>query len=76
MDTMLKKYRHNVANIRASDPYLDRRSSDERRQQYSLAYFNRGGQERRSEEVERRIRNERRKGYVRISNWSSIYPAA
>ncbi|MBT8334052.1 MAG: hypothetical protein HKP41_11240 [Desulfobacterales bacterium] len=76
MDAMLKKYRHTATNLRASDPYLDRRSSDDRRQRYSLVYFNRGGQERRSEDIERRIHNERRKGFVRISNWSSIFPAA
>ena len=76
MDAMLKKYRRSAANLRVSDPYLDRRSSEDRRQHYSLAYFNRGGRERRIEDTERRKRSERRKGYVRISNWSSIFPAA
>jgi len=76
MDAMLKKYRYSIANLRVSDPYLDRRSSEDRRQHYSLVYFNRGGRERRIEDRERRMLQERRKGYVRISNWSSICPAA
>ena len=48
----------------------DRRSSSERRDAHHPDYFLKGGTERRRF-VERRWRAEMRKGWVRISRWSS-----
>lgn len=56
---------------RAADPYLDRRSGEDRRDVYLLDYFTKGGSERRAEK-ERRQMNERRKGCFRVSTWSSV----
>ena len=50
----------------------DRRSGWDRRQTHSLEYFANGGVERRSFK-ERRQTGELRKGWVRVSDWSSIY---
>ena len=58
-------------NARKSDPYVDRRSGDDRRQIYDADYFQNGGSERRGGK-ERRQDDERRKDCVRISKWSSI----
>jgi hypothetical protein len=60
-------------NNRSRDPFLDRRSGDDRRTKYSLTYFSEGGLERRAY-GERRKRRERRKGYIRISPWTSVGP--
>ena len=38
---------------RSSDPYLDRRSGEERRKAYHLDYFSHGGTERRSAQFQR-----------------------
>ena len=59
-------------NARVNDPYFDRRSGDDRREIYDSDYFKNGGIERRNGK-ERRQCAERRDGYVRISDWSSIY---
>ena len=56
---------------RIKDPYLDRRHGDERRERYSLYYFQQGGLDRRKSE-ERRLNHERRKGYTRVSTWASV----
>ena len=56
---------------RTNDPYLDRRSGEDRRQAYDLDYFPCGGIERRSGK-ERRRQGERRNGWVRVSTWSSV----
>ena len=56
---------------RKRDPYLDRRSGEDRRAVYSLDYFLKGNPDRRSGE-ERRMKNERRSGCVRINEWSSV----
>lgn len=56
---------------RAADPYLDRRSGEDRRDVYLLDYFAKGGPERRNEK-ERRQMTERRKGCFRVSKWSSV----
>lgn len=48
----------------------DRRSGNERRDTYDLDYFLDGGGERRRFN-ERRWRAEMRKGWVRVSRWSS-----
>jgi hypothetical protein len=62
-------------NLRSRDPYLDRRTGEDRRVKYSLTYFNNGGAERRVY-LERRRRRERRKGYIRIGRWTSVGPFA
>lgn len=64
----LKKLR-----VRRTDPYLDRRSGDDRRELYSFSYFDAGGRERRGY-AERRDVTERRFGYVRIGPWTSVGP--
>lgn len=56
---------------RTSDPYLDRRCGDDRREAYELGYFAQGGIERRKG-MERRQKDERRDQYVQISQWSSV----
>jgi hypothetical protein len=60
-----------LKDARLSDPYLDRRSGEDRRQVYDADYFQNGGKERRSG-IERRQQNERRKNFIRVSEWSSI----
>jgi hypothetical protein len=60
-----------LKDARISDPYIDRRSGEDRRQVYDADYFQNGGKERRSGK-ERRQQNERRKSYIRVSEWSSI----
>ena len=56
---------------RISDPYVDRRSGEDRRQVYDADYFINDGLERRSGK-ERRLQKERRKNFIRVSRWSSI----
>ena len=56
---------------RKADPYLDRRSGEDRRQVYQLNFFANGGTERRTP-VERRNTVERRSGCVKVSKWSSV----
>ena len=63
-----------TANLRTCDPYLDRRSGEDKRSKYSLSYFSDGGTERRGHK-ERRKNAERRKGYIRISPWTSVRPS-
>jgi len=58
---------------RKSDPYLDRRSDEDRREAYDLDHFAEGGLERRDEK-ERRNRKERRQDCVKVSTWSSVCP--
>ena len=60
-----------LKDSRTSDPYIDRRSGEDRRQVYNADYFQNGGLERRSCK-ERRQQNERRKNFIRVSEWSSI----
>ena len=62
-----------LKKIRKTDPFLDRRSGDDRREAYDLDYFRDGGTERR-EQNERRQPLERREGCIRVSQWSSICP--
>ena len=54
---------------RKRDPFIDRRSGEDRRQAYDLD----GGIERRSGK-ERRRQDERRDGCIRVSTWSSVCP--
>ena len=60
-----------LKSSRLSDPYVDRRSGEDRRQIYDADYFQNGGLERRSGK-ERRRQYERRKDCIRVSKWSSI----
>jgi hypothetical protein len=60
-----------LKEARISDPYVDRRSGEDRRQVYNADYFQNGGLERRSGK-ERRRDYERRKDCTRVSDWSSI----
>ena len=55
------------------DPYLDRRSGDDRRKHYDLDFFEQGGVERRSG-IEPRQKKERRAQWVNVSQCSSVYP--
>ncbi len=52
---------------------IDRRSEKDRRTVYNLDYFMNGGVERRVSK-ERRGQEERRAGWVRVSEWSSVFP--
>jgi hypothetical protein len=58
---------------RVSDPYVDRRSGEERRQAYDSDYFEAQGLERRKNK-DRRQQAERRDRCVRVSRWSSVCP--
>ena len=73
-DKLLDLKRSHCSRIK--DPYLDRRQGDDRRQLYSLYYFQQGGPDRRRL-AERRLNLERRKGYARVSTWASVclYPS-
>jgi len=59
--------------MRQRDPFMDRRTGEDRRKVYSLEYFQAGYPDRRKRH-ERRSNVERRAGCVRISNWSSVCP--
>ena len=58
---------------RKTDPYLDRRSGEDRRETYNIDYFSDGGIERRDSK-DRRKPKERRKDCVKVSKWSSVCP--
>jgi hypothetical protein len=60
-----------LKEARVRDPYVDRRSGEDRRQVYDSDYFEIGGLERRGGK-ERRQNSERRKDYTRVSKWSSV----
>jgi len=62
-----------LLNDRTADPYVDRRSGDERRGVYDSDYFEGGGMERRHA-GDRRKQNERRDSCIRVSKWSSVCP--
>ena len=62
-----------LKKIRKIDPFLDRRSGEDRRDAYDLDYFRNGGAERRAQ-PERRQPLERREGCIRVSEWSSVCP--
>ena len=57
--------------IKRSGP--DRRRERDRRQVYDIRYFRHGGIERRSRRPEPRTSRELRKGWVRITQWSSFF---
>lgn len=62
-----------LLNDRTADPYVDRRSGDDRRAVYDSDYFENGGRERRQAE-DRRKQDERRESCIRVSKWSSVCP--
>ncbi len=62
-----------LKDSRVKDPYVDRRSGEERRQAYDSDYFENQGLERRKEK-DRRLQDERRDRCVRVSKWSSVCP--
>ena len=63
--------RQKLKDRRVADPFLDRRSGDDRREGYESVYFTKGGLRRRKN-IERRQKGERRDQYARIDKWSSI----
>jgi hypothetical protein len=58
---------------RIGDPFLERRSGDDRREAYDLDYFEQANVERRKI-AERREGNDRRAQCVMVSQWSSVCP--
>jgi len=60
-----------LKDARKRDPYVDRRSGEDRRQIYDSDYFQNGGLEKRSGK-KRRQHYERRKECTRVSEWSSV----
>jgi len=56
---------------RVADPYVDRRSAEDRRQVYDADYWESKGIERRSAK-DRRRQKERRSSCVNVSKWSSV----
>lgn len=58
---------------RKRDPYLDRRTGEDRREIYLLDYFFNSNPDRRSY-LERRSKNERRSSCIRVDDWSSVCP--
>lgn len=62
-----------ILNDRTADPYVDRRSGDDRRVVYDSDYFENGGVERR-QAGDRRKQDERRESCIRVSKWSSVCP--
>lgn len=63
----------NSKDMRKADPYVDRRSGEDRRQVYDIVYWEGGGLERRSAK-DRRRQKERRSNYVKVTKWSSVCP--
>ncbi len=62
-----------MKDTRKMDPYLDRRSGDDRRHVYDMDYYLAGGMERRLKK-ERRRPSERRTACIRVTDWSSVCP--
>ena len=60
-------------DARVRDPYIDRRSGEDRRVVYDSDYFENSGRERRYG-GDRRQMDERRDNCVRVSDWSSVCP--
>jgi hypothetical protein len=58
---------------RKRDPYLDRRSGEDRRKVYDADYWDSGGIEKRKLK-DRRQQKERRGSCIKVSDWSSVCP--
>ena len=56
---------------RLADPYIDRRSGEDRRQVYDSDYWESGGIERRIVK-DRRLQKERRVSCIRVTEYSSV----
>ena len=56
---------------RITDPYVDRRSGEDRRQVYDFDYWDSRGKERRKSK-DRRQQKERRSACVNVTKWSSV----
>lgn len=69
----VKKRRSMGKELRRCDPFMDRRSGDDRRKIYSLAYFQEGRVDRR-QGGERRSGNERRSECIQLTAWTSVCP--
>ena len=52
---------------------VDRRRLENQRTLYSMDYFSKGGMERREMQDRRKQQLDRRKSWVRVSQWSSVY---
>ena len=65
--------RESLKDKRQRDPYMDRRSGEDRREAYDADYFEDGGQERRKGK-DRRKGAERRNRCVKVSKWTSVCP--
>jgi hypothetical protein len=61
-----------VIMLKKRDSDFDRRSANDRRIIHDLDYFITGGPERRSQK-ERRLKAERRSGWMKISKYSSVF---
>lgn len=73
MDPATGQATHPFREMRRRDPFLDRRSGEDRRKVYSLDYFQMGNRDRRMK-GERRKHKERRADCIRVSEWSSVCP--
>jgi hypothetical protein len=51
---------------------FDRRGDQDRRQHYDISVVEKLGQDRRKSSSERRTSPEKREGWVRVSQWSSV----
>ena len=60
-------------DVRVKDPFVDRRSGEDRREAYNLDYFHNDGEERRIGN-DRRQDDERRDNCIKVSKWTSICP--
>ena len=67
------KYNKYFKNRRVGDPYVDRRSGEDRRQVYDSVYWESVGIERRRAKDQRQ-QKERRDSWVKVSKWSSVCP--
>jgi len=56
-----------------SNSGVDRRRIENQRKTYSMDYFSNGGIERREMQDRRKQQLDRRKSWVRVCEWSSVY---
>jgi hypothetical protein len=62
-----------MKNKRKNDPFVDRRSGEDRRIGYDLDYSREDGKERRKKK-DRRQQGERRDRCIPVSDWTSVCP--
>jgi hypothetical protein len=75
MERVTESSQERRRKLRTTDPFMDRRCGEDRRNVYSLEYFEQGNPDRRNS-IERRENIERRHDCVRVSEWSSACPDA